>query len=164
MIRTDTLYGIVARANDEAAVERLYAVRKRDLNKASIVLIANISQIWEAEEAQSRQDILQKFWPGPVSIILPVHAKSPLHVHRGLNSIAFRVPNDKELQELLTATGPLIAPSANPEGEPPASSIGQAVGYFGEMVDFYVNSGECKNVQPSKLIRIEPDGSLQRLR
>jgi L-threonylcarbamoyladenylate synthase len=164
VIRTDTLYGIVARADNEKAVERLYTVRQRDLNKASIVLIAGIDQIWEKTEAESRRDILDQYWPGPVSIILPVSEKSPMHVHRGVGSIAFRVPADESLRELLLATGPLIAPSANTQGEPPADSIQKAQHYFGEMVDFYVDSGVSENIEPSRLLRIEPDGTITRLR
>jgi L-threonylcarbamoyladenylate synthase len=164
IIGTDTLYGIVARANDASAVERLYTVRKRDPNKACIVLIADPGQIWDKEEAEKRKDILEEHWPGPVSIILPASEKSPFHVHRGVGSIAFRVPADDNLRQLLFATGPLVAPSANPEGEIPADSVHQAIRYFGEMVDFYVDSGVCQNVSPSRLIRVEPDGSLIRLR
>ena len=163
-MRTDTLYGIVARADDKQAVERVYGVRHRESKKASIVLIANDRQIWNQSAVQVNKAVLDQFWPGPVSIILPAGSESPSHIYRGENSIAFRIPADEELRDLLSATGPLIAPSANIEGEPPAKTIEEAYEYFGDYVEFYVDSGVCENTAPSKIIKIQEDGELLQLR
>lgn len=164
VLRTDTIYGIVARAADERAVEELYKVRGRQPSKPCILLIANESQIFEKDLVKELQPLLSEYWPGPVSIIIPASNATPAHIHRGMQSVAYRLPANDELRQLLEHTGPLVAPSANPEGLEPAIDIDQAQRYFKDSIDFYVDGGRCDNVAPSKLLRIEPDGSLTRLR
>ena len=73
---------------------------------------------------------------------------------RGTGTIAFRMPDIPELRDLLVQTGPLIAPSANTEGEPPALTVGDAKKYFGDEVDFYVDAGKLESL-PSTLITFE---------
>jgi L-threonylcarbamoyladenylate synthase len=160
VLRTDTLYGVVAKADDEAAVEKVYAAKGRTPTKSPIVLIGSTSQLFETYDEQTLER-LKKLWPGKNSVILP--SKTPTWIVRGNASIAYRLPADKNLRELLLKTGPLIAPSANPEGEMPAMTIDEAKMYFGERVDFYVDSGEVTDETPSKLYRLQEDG-LERLR
>ncbi|NUQ57634.1 MAG: Sua5/YciO/YrdC/YwlC family protein, partial [Candidatus Paceibacter sp.] len=69
---------------------------------------------------------------------------------------AFRLPNDEYLRDLISQTGPLVAPSANLEGMPPATTIDAAEKYFGDKVDFYLDGGKAES-SPSKLIKIEGD-------
>lgn len=75
------------------------------------------------------------------------------------------MPADEGLRELLRQTGPLIAPSANPEGAPPARTISEAEAYFGDGVDIYVDGGEVPlDINPSRLLRLHKDGSKEWLR
>lgn len=78
------------------------------------------------------------------------------YLHRGIKSLAFRLPKNKNLLKLLKQTGPLIAPSANPEGLPTPETLNQAIAYFGEQVKFYVDGGTLTS-QPSTLIKLEND-------
>jgi len=107
---------------------------------------------------------LKKFWPGPVSVILkcPKIKKEMSYLRPLDKTLAFRCPKGKWLNVLLQKTGPLVAPSANPEGLPPAQTIKQAKKYFYEKVDFYVDTGIIKGV-PSALIVLK-DGSTEILR
>lgn len=164
VLLTDTLYGIVARADNAESVERVYRVRNRDFDKPCIVLIGDINQIWEQPDSQQTTDIIEQNWPGPVSLILPVTSATPNHVSRGGDSIAFRLPDDDRLRNIIRQTGPLIAPSANPAGLEPASTVEEAIKYFGEKVDFYMDSGPATNKTPSQLLKIEADGHVTRLR
>ncbi len=75
----------------------------------------------------------------------------------------FRLPSPKPLRNLLLKTGPLIAPSANPEGLSPSKNIEEAKKYFGDSVDFYVDGGEIE-AKASKLIKLNNDGSIIVLR
>src|SRR5204863_149383 len=68
------------------------------------------------------------------------------YLHRGTNTLALRLPKDESLQNLLKKTGPLIAPSANVEGLPPAKNITDAKKYFGDGVDLYIDGGEIEVV------------------
>lgn len=155
VIPTDTMYGMVASAANEAAVERLYAMRPRDPQKACIVLIGSLGHIddvaaWHDLDVR----IIERYWPGPITIALPITEQTPSYLHRREQTMAYRLPDYPELQQLLLQTGPIIAPSANPEGLPPATTLAEAQHYFGERVDFYVDSGRLTG-QPSTLIRPE---------
>ena len=103
--------------------------------------------------------ILARVWPGKVSVILPISPrrksvfKKFAYLHRGTKMLAFRVPKTAWLRKLLLESGPVVAPSANFEGEPPASTIRAAKKYFGENVDFYADAGRFIS-KPSTLIKI----------
>ena len=118
VLRTDTLYGVVARADNQASVERVYAIKTRTPTKSPIVLIGSIAQLFDSYD-QATVDRLNKLWPDKVSIILPSTA-APQWLTRGNGSVAYRLPANADLRALLIKTGPLIAPSANPERQPPA--------------------------------------------
>lgn len=162
IIRTDTLYGIVACAGNEEAVQRVYELKGRDDDKSPIVLISDSSQLFDTPSDVDKT-ILDKHWPGKVSIILASQL-APMWIRRGNDSVAYRLPADEELRKLLEQTGPLIAPSANPQGLSPAMSVSEAVEYFGESVDFYVDEGPVEDSHPSMLLRVNENGTTERLR
>jgi L-threonylcarbamoyladenylate synthase len=83
------------------------------------------------------------------------------YVHRG-KGLALRIPDNELLQEVLSKTGPIVAPSANREGEEPAATVEVAKEYFGDTVDFYVDGGELKG-EASTVISLE-NGRLQVIR
>jgi L-threonylcarbamoyladenylate synthase len=163
VLATDTLYGLVARALDEAAIERIYRLKGRRPDKPLIILICRPEEVrlFGVDLDNPTKKELMKHWPGPVSIILPCPSHKFNYLHRGTNSLAFRLPAKPSLRRLLKQTGPLVAPSANPEGQTPASSIPQARRYFGEAVDFY-QSGRVSG-RPSQVVRLA-DGKLKVLR
>ena len=162
VLRTDTLYGVVARGDDEAAVRRVYELKGRDDDKSPIVLIDTVDQIYD-ELGNEHVAYVGKVWPGPVSVIVPSR-KAPSWIRRGNDSVAYRMPAYDELRTLVGQTGPLIAPSANPQGMQPAMSIREARYYFGDKVDFYVDGGTVEDPKPSQLMRLEPNGEVTRLR
>lgn len=151
VIPTDTIYGIVARAYDKAAVERVFKIKQRDPNKKCIVLVANYNQAKELGVADAWLEKTKLYWPGPVSLVLPTTRKDIEQLERSTGMFGFRMPNNADLCNLIEQTGPLIAPSANPESLPPAKNIAEAKVYFGDQIDLYVDAGELVN-QPSTLI------------
>lgn len=165
VVRTDTLYGLVACADNQRAVERVFDIKKRSIDKQCIVLVASSADMWDEKSEKSYESIAASL-PSDVatSVIVPVGHDTPEWIHRGGQDVAFRIPATIFMHELLLRTGPLIAPSANPEGQPPAQSINQAVDYFGEDVEMYVDGGFVDNVTPSRLVRFAADGKLERLR
>ena len=160
VLPTDTLYGILGKAQSRKAVERIYEIKGRDENKPFIVLITSLKQIQDfgikinAKQAK----FLEKIWPGKVSVILPCPLKKWEYLHRGEKSIAFRMigQKNKNLFNLINKTGALVAPSVNTQGGKPAENINEAKNYFKDSVDLYVNVGEKKS-QPSTLIKFEDD-------
>lgn len=164
VLRTDTLYGLVATAGNQQAAERVYSIRGRAPEKPCIVLIAGEDQLLTPPREAARP-VLAEYWPGPVSIVLPVDESVPAWLHRGTRTLAYRVPADDELRRLLAQTGPLLAPSANPADKPPARTVQEAEQYFGETADFYVDSGPvAPDTPPSKVLRVRHDGAVTRLR
>lgn len=158
VLATDTLYGIVGSALVPETVERIYKLKKRNLVKPFVVIISSADDVEKFGVVLSGElsASLKKYWPGHYSIILPVLGKQFEYIHRGTNKIAFRVPNKTDLLEVLKQTGPLVAPSANTEGMPPAQNIEEAQNYFGEDADFYVDEGELTN-QASAILSFEGD-------
>ncbi len=146
---TDTIYGIVGSALNPQTVERIYRLKKRSKKKPFIILISSLNDLnqFNIELTKKQIDFLKNIWPGPVSIILP----------SGKKSLAFRMPNDEKLLELLKKVGPLVAPSANFEGEKPSENIMEAKKYFGNSV-FYVNKGKI-SAKSSTLIELKNNGS-----
>ena len=168
VIPTDTIYGLVGSVFSEKAVERIFKVKNREKDKPLIVLVSSISDLkkFDIEISDELKRILKKYWPGKNSIILQLPESSLTrlkYIHRGTNSLAFRFPKKESLIKILQKTGPLVAPSANPEKFKPAENIIQAKKYFKNEVDFYIASGTLKS-KASTLIRINEDGSIEVLR
>lgn len=161
---TDTVYGIVGSALNEKTVERIYTLRKRATNKPFIILISSIKDLekFGVKLTDKQRVFLEKNWPNPLSIILPIQGEKFEYLHRGKNSLAFRIPKDEKLLNLLKRVGPLVAPSVNFEGEKPSENINEAKKYFGDSV-FYVNGGKIKS-QPSTIIKLRDDGLWKILR
>lgn len=166
ILPTDTIYGLVGSALSKKAVARIYKIKKRNPQKPFIILIAKIDDLKKFGVAlnEPSENILRKIWPSSVSVILDCpKLKNSLSYLKPLNNtLAFRCPKDKWLNVLLQKTGPLIAPSANPEGLPPAETIKQAKKYFGEQVDFYLDKAVVKGA-PSTLIAFK-NGKIEILR
>jgi len=164
VIPTDTIYGIVGSALSQKTVEKIYKLRKRSLDKPFIILIGSMEDLekFGIQLSQKQRGFLKSHWPNPLSVVLPVTNKKFKYLHRGKNSLAFRMPKDEKLLELLRQTGPLVAPSANFEGDQPAQTIKQAYKYFGNSF-FYVDKGKIKS-PPSTMISLASNGSYQILR
>lgn len=169
---TDTIYGLVGKALDKKAVERIYKVKGRNEKKPFIILISKVSDLEkfgiskQTLLSQKVFTLLKKVWPGPVSIILPCTStwiQKMQYLHRGTGSLAFRYPAKKSLIEILKKTGPLVAPSANPEGLLPAQNIKEAKKYFNSSVDFYLAGGTLKS-EPSTLLKIDKNVKMEILR
>lgn len=161
---TDTQYGLLASALNQKAVEKVYTLRKRSPDKPFIILISSINdlKLFDITANQTTMNYLFQLWPNPISIILPCSSNKFSYLHRGSNSLAFRIPKLPKLLKILKISGPLIAPSANFEGYPYAKTITEAKEYFKDNIDFYVDEGKLES-SPSTLIKIE-DGKIEVLR
>lgn len=156
VIPTDTIYGIVGPALDRVAVARIYRLRERNRKKPMIILIGDIHDLekFGIRIDTNTKKLLKKYWPGKVSIILPCASKKFSYLHRGTKTLAFRLPRPAWLRNFLKQSGPLVAPSANIEGERPARTLREAQNYFGADVDFYLDGGKLVS-KPSTIIEIK---------
>jgi len=166
VIPTDTLYGLVASAFDKKAIEKIQRIKERDKIKVLIVLISSLKDLekFGIKTNKEQAKILEKFWPGAVSVLLSCKSNKFKYIHRDTEEIAFRMigKKHKNLFNLLKKVGPLVAPSVNKESERPAETIKEAKEYFGDKVDCYINSGK-KVREPSTLIRVK-EGKIDVLR
>ena len=164
VIPTDTIYGIVAQATNPSAVQKIYDVKQRNPSKPFIILISALDdlKLFGISPSKAVNNLLDTYWPGPVSIILDCPNPQFEYLHRGTDALAFRLPQNEAIRQLIKATGPLVAPSANPEGLPPTTNIKEAKAYFDRRITCFVEGNV--NANPSKIIRITDDGSEEVIR
>lgn len=155
VIPTDTIYGVVGSALNKKTVERIYDIRNRNRRKPMIVLVGSYSDLkrFNVRLNTRIKKVLNRLWPGKVSIVLKCQNKKFAYLHRGTKTLAFRLPGKKSLRALIEKVGPLVAPSANPEGKSPAKTVRAAKRYFGKRVDFYLDGGRMAG-KPSKLVAL----------
>ena len=165
VIPTDTIYGVVGFSLNSETVEKIYKLRKRSSDKPFIILVSQISDLekFEVKSTEKQKEFLEENWPNPLSVVLSCSSEKWEYLHRGTQSLAFRMPNNKKLLDLLKQTGSLVAPSANFEGEKPAENIAEAKKYFGDSVDFYIDEGSIFTTA-STLIELKLDGNYKILR
>lgn len=146
VLPTDTIYGLVGRASDKKAIARIKKLKRRSQNKPFIILISSLKDLekFKIKPSKESRKILDQIWPGPVSVAFS-------------KKLSFRWPKNKFLTELIRKTGPLIAPSANPDGLPPAQTISEAKRYFKDEVNFYLSTGKKLIGQSSTLISLKGD-------
>ncbi len=152
VIPTDTIYGICTSAFNKKSVEKVYKLRKRNPKKPCIILISDFDDLrkFKIKLKPWQKEILEKIWPGKISIILSCFNQELFYLHRGTNSLSFRLPKNKLILNILKVSGPIIAPSANWESYEPAKNIKEAKKYFGDKV-FYLDRGNLIS-KPSTLI------------
>lgn len=157
---TDTIYGIVGSALNPEVVENIYKLRSRTSGKPMIILIAGLDDLnhFSIELTKEEKDFLKNYWPNPLSVVLSCPSEKFKYLHRGKKSLAFRMPNNQKLLEILKKTGPLVAPSANFEKEKPPETVEETKKYFGDKVSFYIDGGILKS-KPSTIIRLYKDGA-----
>ena len=131
---TDTIYGLLTRADSPRAVDELYRVRRRNRTKSCIILLGSTNDIPEIT-ADQRHIYNQLCRERPTTIVVRVSPDVMPHLVRTDATLAFRVvPLGTVLSELIQCVGPLLAPSANLAGQPPATTINEAFTDDGQLV------------------------------
>lgn len=152
---TDTVYGLVARAEDEEAVERIYKLKQRE-SKPGTIIAANIEQLVGLGLKYRYLKAVEQFWPGAVSVKIP-YSGDKKYLKLGQDNLAVRIPDFPELLKLMNHTGPLQTSSANLTGQPTVTNIQDAQKIFGNKVDFYIDGGDLSDRKPSTVIKIIDD-------
>jgi L-threonylcarbamoyladenylate synthase len=141
---TESVYGLGADARSPAAVERLVAVRGRDPGKPVLVLVEGLAMaddvVREVPDAARR--LAARFWPGPLTLVLPARDGLPAALTAGTGTIGIRVPGHPVAAALVAGLGgPVTAPSANPPGAEPPRDVAAARAFFGDAVAAYLDGG-----------------------
>jgi L-threonylcarbamoyladenylate synthase len=148
-IPTETVYGLAAKISDAKAIEKIFKTKNRPFFDPLIVHVSNTEQwkdlVYVPENPQTKQllkKLMDAFWPGPLTLVLPKSAKVSSMITSGLESVGLRMPKHTIAREIIEKTGPLAAPSANRFGK---TSPTNALSVQTELPDTaVVDGGPCE--------------------
>ena len=144
---TETVYGLGANAFDPAAVARIFAVKNRPRFDPIIVHIPQRSWLdrLARDVPANAHTLAEKFWPGPLTLVLPKIEAVPDLVTSGLQTVAVRVPDHPLALELLRKVNlPIAAPSANLFGRLSPTCVEHVIEQLGERISYVLDGGECR--------------------
>jgi L-threonylcarbamoyladenylate synthase len=153
VIPTDTVYGLAAGAFKAKAQKKIFTLKGRSYRKPLILMPCDTVSIASlVEMPQQANKLAVKFWPGPLTLVLPTTALGSI-VSGGRKDIGVRIPENKIVLALVKLCGfPLVTTSANPSNKPSAKSGGDAVKYFDGKVDVIIDAGDCGTGKESTVI------------
>jgi len=144
---TETVYGLGADALNERAVAKVFAAKERPLADPLIVHIVSRAQLAElaAEIPAAAEALIQRFWPGPLTLVVRATPRVPGIITAGLPTVAIRWPAHPLAQELIRRAGtPIAAPSANRFGRISPTTAGHVREQFSNEIDFVLDGGACQ--------------------
>ncbi|MFG0240194.1 MAG: L-threonylcarbamoyladenylate synthase [Gimesia chilikensis] len=157
---TETVYGLGANALDPNAVARIFEVKQRPHFDPLIVHVAEIDALAEFTTGLSpqAQRLAERFWPGPLTLVLPKQSMIPDLVTSGLDSVAIRIPAHPVARELLNAAGlPIAAPSANKFGCLSPTQAQHVAEQLGDEIPMILEGGPCQVGVESTVIQCIKD-------
>ena len=144
---TETVYGLGANALDPRAVARIFAAKGRPADNPVIIHTPDAETAWRVTTGPTPLAVrlAERFWPGPLTLVLDAAPGLPRAATAGLSSVAVRVPDHEVAQALLRAAGvPVAAPSANRSGRPSPTTAAHVLSDLGDAVDVLVDGGPCR--------------------
>ncbi len=157
---TETVYGLGANALDIDAIAQIFEVKRRPRIDPLIVHIADIDQAKSlvTEFTESAMNLARKFWPGPLTLILPKNNLVPDLVTAGHQSVALRIPDNQLALELIRqAAVPIAAPSANPFGYISPTKAEHVLQQLGEKIQIIIDGGTCNVGMESTIVSFVTD-------
>ncbi len=143
---TETVYGLGANALDQAAVARIFSVKERPADNPLIVHVASLSQAGELARTvpEPALRLMEAFWPGPLTLVLPAFGHIPAVVTAGLDTVALRMPDHPVALALIAAAGvPVAAPSANRSGKPSPTTAAHVLADLAGRIDMVLDGGNA---------------------
>jgi L-threonylcarbamoyladenylate synthase len=159
VLPTDTVYGIGADAFDPTGVRRLLRAKGRGRSMPVPVLIGDPSTMRSlaAGLSDAAQSLAEHFWPGGLTLICRQQPSLRWDLGDSRGTVALRVPDHDDARELLQSLGPLAVSSANTTGDPPATTVQEAVAMLGPVIDVYLDAGPTPGARPSTIIDVVSD-------
>lgn len=145
-VPTETVYGLCANGLDAGAVAALYEVKGRPEVKPLSLMIPGPEDMdkYARDIPDAARALAERFWPGPLTIILPAVESIPSVTLAGGKTVGLRCPDHPLTLALLRLTGfPLAGPSANPSGQPSPKTAAQVLSYFDGKIGAVVDGGPC---------------------
>jgi L-threonylcarbamoyladenylate synthase len=150
---TDTVYGLGARAFDGKAVESIYLAKDRPIEKAIPVLIGDVADLQKVSDDITNVvlRLASRFWPGPLTIIVPKHQTLPESIS-ATDTVGVRIPDHPVARELLRSTGPMAVTSANISGRPSPSTAQEVFQQLNGRIELIIDGGKTPGGVPSALV------------
>lgn len=150
---TDTVYGLGALAFNERAVSQISDIKSRNMDKAIPILVGDLNQVKLVTSEMNGQSekLARRFWPGPLTIILPRHSSIPNAVS-SLATVGVRIPNFLPTLELLKLTGPLAVSSANLAGQVSPSTARGVQAQLDGKIQLILDGGVTPGGIPSTIV------------
>lgn len=163
---TETVYGIGTNGLDENAVKKLYEVKQRPLNKPISLLVSNMEMVNSIAKdiTEVEYKIMEKFFPGPLTIILKKKEIVPNILTARQDTVGIRMPRGEIARKLVEyADVPIATPSANISGEPSGTNLQEIKKHFEGKVDYFIDGGNSELGLASTIVQVV-DGKPQILR
>ncbi|MBF8983747.1 threonylcarbamoyl-AMP synthase [Lutibacter sp. B2] len=144
---TETVYGLGANALDEEAVAKIFKAKGRPSDNPLIVHISKIEQLYELVESVPpiAEKLIERFWPGPITLIMKKSNNVPDIITAGLDTVAIRMPSHAIAKEIIDmAKLPIAAPSANLSGKPSPTKASHVIKDLNGKVDGIVSGGSSQ--------------------
>lgn len=154
-VPTETVYGLAGNGLDESAVKEIYEVKGRPEVKPLSLMVpgAEAMELYCDSVPPQAQALAERFWPGPLTIVLKAKDSVPAIVRAGGETVGLRCPDHELTLEALRLAGvPFAAPSANPSGAPSPKSAGEVLKYFDGKIAAVIDGGECGIGRESTII------------
>lgn len=152
---TDTIYGVGSLAFDQAAIESIYVAKDRPLEKAIPILIGDVDDLEKVavDIPPLARRLADRFWPGPLTIILPKHHSLPPAVS-ATSTVGVRIPDHPVTRALLRAAGPMAVTSANLSGRESPRSAGDVMSQLQGRIPLVVDGGETPGGVASTVVDV----------
>lgn len=146
---TETVYGLGAEISQPLAIRKIFDIKGRPADHPLITHIVTIADLeyWANEIPETAWRLAERFWPGPLTLILPKSKYIPLSVTGGQNTVGLRIPRHPIAQALLKALGrhkAIVAPSANRFGHISPTSASHVEDDFGNEIKMILDGGDCE--------------------
>ncbi|MFZ6017042.1 MAG: L-threonylcarbamoyladenylate synthase [Nitrospirota bacterium] len=157
---TETFYGLGAKFDMEDSLKRLYELKKRPEEKAMPLIIGNkgLLPVVAASVNRTAMFLMDRFWPGPLTLILPAKENLSEYITAGTGKVAVRIPGESfALQLARAAEFPITSTSANISGIPPAQDAETVIKYFGDKIDLIIDGDPTSGGLPSTIVDVTED-------
>lgn len=144
---TETVYGLGANAFDSLAVEKIFEAKGRPKDNPMIVHVAEIEEVYSLVRVfpEKAKLLAEKYWPGPLTIIMPKSDKVPARTSGGLDTVAIRMPSHPVMRDVIKKAGfPIAAPSANLSGSPSPTNAKYVFDDMDGRIQLIIDGGDCE--------------------
>ena len=159
-IPTETVYGLGANGLDEAAVAKIFEAKGRPKDNPLILHIWDASQmeLFCHDIPRAAYDLAERFWPGPLTIVLPARDNVPRRTTGGLSTVALRCPDNAVTRKIIELSGvPIAAPSANISGKPSTTTAQHVLHDHDGRIAAIVDGGPCRVGVESTIVDLTED-------